>query len=201
MSSDEVTATCPAIELDVLNNNGSALDSTVFTFTSGTSTFEIESSDTAEVATYNLKVTAKYTGASYININELPFTVIVDDPCSVASLLIDPTIVTSLSINYLIGYPQDVQTFAQSKVSPILPDCPVFLFSLTDQSGTTPDATIFTFSADTLTTSSTDLSQANTYPLRLSVRYTGDQTHYIITDELDFDMVLVNPCIAATLTV
>ena len=77
MSSDEITAACPPIELDVLNSNGSALDSAIFTFTSGTSTFEIESSDPAKVATYNLKVTAKYTGASYTNISELPFTVIV----------------------------------------------------------------------------------------------------------------------------
>ena len=30
------------------------------------------------MATYNLKVTAKYTGASYVNIYELLFTVIVD---------------------------------------------------------------------------------------------------------------------------
>ena len=81
VSSDEVTATCPAIELDVLNSDGSALDSAVFTFTSGTSTFEIESSDISKLATYNLKVTAKYTGATYINIYELLFTVIVADAC------------------------------------------------------------------------------------------------------------------------
>ena len=81
MSSDEVTATCPTIELDILNSDGSALDSTVFTFTSGTSTLDIESSDPTKVATYNLKVTAKYTGASNLNISELPFTVTVADAC------------------------------------------------------------------------------------------------------------------------
>ena len=75
VSSDEVTATCPAIELKILNSDGSELDSTIFTFTTDTSTFEIENSDLASRGTYNLKVTAKYTGASYTSIGELPFTV------------------------------------------------------------------------------------------------------------------------------
>ena len=182
VSSTETTATCPAIELDILNDNGTAFDSSVFTFTSGTGIFAIETSDTGKVGTYNLKVTAKYTGASYTSIAELLFNVIVDDPCSTSTLTIDPTIIPSLSLNYQIGYAQDVQTFIQSKVSPTLADCPAFLFTLTTQAGSAPDATIFTYSASSLTTLSTDLTQASTYPLRLTVRYTGDPAHYTITD-------------------
>ena len=111
VSSTESTATCPAIELDILKSDGFALDSSLFTFTSGTSTLAIESSDIGKVGTYSLKVTAKYTGASYTNTDELVFTVIVDDPCAIALLAIDSTILASLSINYQIGYPQDIQTF------------------------------------------------------------------------------------------
>ena len=85
VSSDSVTnlhrATCPAIELEVLNSNGTPLDSAVFTFTPGTSTFEIETDDSTKVATYNLKVTAKYTGDPEFSIDdELSFTVTIADP-------------------------------------------------------------------------------------------------------------------------
>ena len=115
MSSDEITAACPPIELDVLNSNGSALDSAIFTFTSGTSTFEIESSDIAKLDTYNLKVTAKYTGASYINISELPFTVIVANALNHVTTMIAPflepepqaqtTVYTGAAMELYIGEP------------------------------------------------------------------------------------------------
>ena len=108
VDSTETTATCPTILLDVLNNDGIAIDTSVFTYTSGTSTFAIQSSDTTKLGIYNLKVTAKYTGASYTNISELAFTVTIDDPCVNEILSIDPTILTSLTINYNIGYPADV---------------------------------------------------------------------------------------------
>ena len=99
-----------------MNSNGSALDSTVFTFTSATSTFEIESSDTAKVANYNLKVTAKYTGASYINIAELAFIASVEDACMIATLTIDPTIIPTV-INFSIYEAADVQALLVSKVT------------------------------------------------------------------------------------
>ena len=108
VSSSETTITCPAIDLDVLNSDGSTLDSSVFTYTSGTSTFTIDCSNTAKLGVYYLKVKAKYTGASYTNISELPFTVTVDDPCASDVLVIDPTILSSLSLSYNIGYPADI---------------------------------------------------------------------------------------------
>ena len=46
-----------------------------------------------------------------------------------------------------------------------------------------------------------DLAKAGTYPLRLSVRYDGDAAHYTVFGQKDFTITLVNPCIAATLTV
>ena len=50
-------------------------------------------------------------------------------------------------------------------------------------------------------TFSNDILKAGTYPLRLSVRYEGEPTHYTNTNTLDFVVQLVNPCIAADLTI
>ena len=50
-------------------------------------------------------------------------------------------------------------------------------------------------------TKSDDLSKADTYPLRLIVRYDGDATHYTNVGTFDFDVELVNSCIAADLTI
>ena len=133
VSSTETTATCPAIELDILNDNGTAFDSSVFTFTSGTGIFAIETSDTGKVGTYNLKVTAKYTGVAYTNIAELLFTVIIDDPCQTATFTVDPTILTSLAISYDIFDPTHIETLDYAKVTSTgSVDCPGYLFSFTD---------------------------------------------------------------------
>ena len=50
-------------------------------------------------------------------------------------------------------------------------------------------------------TFSNDILKAGTYPLRLSVRYEGEPTHYTNTNTLDFVVQLVNPCKAARLSI
>ena len=81
--------------------------------------------------------------------------------------------------------------------------CPSYVFTLEDQSGNQPDITIFDFdeSSFTLTTSSTDLKQKATYPLRLFVRYDGFEDHYTQFGELDFEIILDNPCLDAELSI
>ena len=81
--------------------------------------------------------------------------------------------------------------------------CPAYVFTLEYQSGVALDSSIFTFDANlyTLTTLSSDLLKADTYPLRLSVRYEGDPDHYTKYDALDFHVVLIDPCIDDDLTI
>ena len=50
--------------------------------------FRIHSNDVTKAGSYNLKVTAKYTGAAYTNIGELPFSVTLVDACIAAVLTI-----------------------------------------------------------------------------------------------------------------
>ena len=65
------------------------------------------------------------------------------------------------------------------------------------------DGSIFNFNSGSneFKTQTDDLLKAGTYSLRLTVRYDGDALHYTNTDTLDFNVELVNPCIAADLTI
>ena len=65
MTSSEQTATCPAIEIDIVNSDFTILDSTVFTYAIGDSDLVIETDDPSKVNLYELLVTAKYVGSAY----------------------------------------------------------------------------------------------------------------------------------------
>ena len=75
-------------------------------------------------------------------------------------------------------------------------NCPVYLFTFTDQSNAAIDETVFTYNEPNLEfkTASTDLTKAAAYKLRLSVRYDGDAAHYTIFGQKDFTITLVEPC-------
>ena len=61
---------------------------------------------------------------------------------------------------------------------------------------------IFSYDSDLsqFTTYNEDIANADTYPLRIKVRYEGEPTHYTTFGTLDFNVVLVDPCITADLT-
>ena len=105
---------CPAIELAILVDDDSSIDGTVFTVDDANAptfySLTTETSDTAKTSTYNYKVVAKYSGAAYTYAGELPFQIVIDDPCASAILTIDPTIFTSLSITYDIFDPTHIET-------------------------------------------------------------------------------------------
>ena len=204
MSSDETTATCPAIELAILNSDGFALDSSVFTFTSGPPAFAIETSDTAKVNTYVLKVTAVYTGVSYTNTGELLFIVNVVDSCSVATLTIDSTIIPSV-ISYSIYEAVDVQTLLVSKVTSSEPGCPAIELAILVDDDSSIDGTVFTVddaNAPTfysLTTETSDTAKTSTYNYKVVAKYTG--AAYTYAGELPFQIVIDDPCASAILTI
>ena len=93
ITSNETTAECPSIVLEVTNDNGSPLDSTVFTYSQTTNLFEIACIDTGKVDDYTLRITAFYEG--YDNYATYPFVTHVIDannPCISAILTISPSI-------------------------------------------------------------------------------------------------------------
>ena len=204
MSSDEITATCPAIRLDILNSDGSPLDPSIFIFVSASSTFAIETSDTTKVGTYNLKVTAVYTGASYTNIADLDFTVTVDDPCAVAVLTIDSSIIPEV-ISYSIYEAADEQTLLVSKVTSSEPGCPTIELSVLVDDDSVIDGSVFTVdganapTSYTLTTETFDIAKISSYNYKVVAKHTG--ATYTYAGELLFQIVIDNPCASAILTI
>ena len=81
-------ATCPALQIDILTNTDGAIDSSVFTFASNI--LKVYSTASTKIATYNLKLRVKYTGASYnTKTSSLNFTVNVVASCKTVALTID----------------------------------------------------------------------------------------------------------------
>ena len=82
-------ASCPALQIDILTNTNGAIDSSVFTFASNI--LNVYSTASVKIATYNLRLRVKYTGASYTITNFLSFTVNIIASCLDALLTIDDT--------------------------------------------------------------------------------------------------------------
>ena len=131
VTSDDPLATC-MIELNIVNQDDTALDPSIFSFDPSTNTFTIDSDDIADIDVYNLKVTAKFEGSEYTNIAELPFMVTILDPCATATLMLDSSILSADPIIYNIASVADIQTFTQDKVASTETNCPPFVFTVTD---------------------------------------------------------------------
>ena len=147
---------------------------------------------------------AKYTGSSYTNVGELTFQIVIDDPCTTAILTVDDAIFSYLAMSYDIFDPIQIETLDVAKVTSTgSVNCPAYLFTFTDQSNAAIDETVFTYDEPNLELeiSSVDLAKAAAYPLRLSVRYDGDASHYTVFGQKEFTVTLIDPCVAATLTV
>ena len=87
------------------------------------------------------------------------FTVTIRDPCTIATLTIDPTIVPS-PYEYLLSSAADVQSILSSNVlsSETIVTCPPVELSVVKDDSNPIDAAIFTFdqAATTLTSFSND---------------------------------------------
>ena len=79
--SSETDADCPDIEFSLTYLDGSAFDSTVFTFNATAQTLTTETNDELKIDVYDFRLTAKYAGAQYTNTGILDFTIDVIDPC------------------------------------------------------------------------------------------------------------------------
>lgn len=78
--SAETLATCPSIELSIVNDDLTPIDSSIFIYDAVAETLTSESSDEAKVDAYPMKIQAKYSGTLYPSF-EYDFTVNVINPC------------------------------------------------------------------------------------------------------------------------
>ena len=81
----ETVAVCPALEFVVINQDGSALDTSVFTEANALD-FSTFSDQIGKIGSYDLKLTVKYAGSQYTLTGEKSFQVIISDPCKTAVL-------------------------------------------------------------------------------------------------------------------
>ena len=81
----ETVADCPALKFTVVNQDGSAYDSAVFTEANALD-FSTFTDQIGKIGTYDLKLTVKYAGSQYTITGEKLFQVIISDPCKTAVL-------------------------------------------------------------------------------------------------------------------
>ena len=100
ITSSDLLATCPALQVDLFTSTDGPIDSTVFTFTSNI--LKVYSTDSAKISPYNLKLKVKYTGASFSYTGSLNFTVNVVASCATATLTIDDSIFKVNTLGFTI---------------------------------------------------------------------------------------------------
>ena len=83
------------------------------------------------MGSYDLKVKARYKGIGdmYKDSEKLAFTVVINDPCATQTYTIDPSIFAG-PLSYTLGDPPLELIFDQSKITPQVPFCPGFVFTI-----------------------------------------------------------------------
>ena len=80
-------APCPAIALDIINADTTAIDPDVFSFDPSTFAFSIQTDDLSKDGLVDLKIQAKYEGIKYTHIATHDFTVDLIDTCKAQAML------------------------------------------------------------------------------------------------------------------
>jgi hypothetical protein len=71
ITANDVLATCPALQLDILTSADAVIDSAVFNF--ATEILKVYSTDSTKIKTYNMRLKVKYIGAIYSYEGSLSF--------------------------------------------------------------------------------------------------------------------------------
>ena len=112
VTSTTISSNCPAIVLEVTNDNGTPIDSLVFAYPEAPNQFKIETWDVMLVGTYNLRLKAYYTGYTYSVSTD--FEVIVYDPCPDVALTVNMGV---LDTTYFITEPVIILTIDPTSVT------------------------------------------------------------------------------------
>ena len=118
VSSSATSSACPTGYIfNIEMRDGTSLDTELFTLDQSVNALVTNSSDYLKIKTYEMRLTVAYNEVGYTNFGFLDFEVIVDDPCSIAVLSVDPNIVPISSISYGIGNESITETFEVSMLS------------------------------------------------------------------------------------
>ena len=127
--------------------------------------------------------------------------------CNDEVLSIDPThavfqVPPAVTKTYSIGAGYETIDWSDTDVTSLYGlSCGSLDWTFENTVGGTPDSIVFTFTSSTthtITIQTSDLSKANTYNLRVTVSFSS---YPAITASKDFDVVVQDPCGAATLTI
>ena len=166
---------CGTMTYSFTNENGTAVDSAVFTYSSSDTQLTVYSTDATKAGVYDLTLKAVYDG--FTNYGELDFQVILIDLCETTTLTIANSMLSSLAISYNVSSTATVETLDSVYVtsSPSIHSCPEVVFSFDDQNGDPLDGDVFTYdsSSQQFSIETSDSSKAASYDIRLRATYNG----------------------------
>ena len=138
VESSETEVNCPSAVFELRYTDGTALDSNIFSFGTGSGIIQIETNDIASVGTYSLTLTAHSEG--YSNLSYFDFEVIIVDSCATATLDMSPMLGNAFDvpIEYKVtttAYENSLSTsLIESSETTVI--CPATIMELTNSDGT-----------------------------------------------------------------
>ena len=130
----------------------------------------------------------------YSNQAVLDFDMELVDPCTGVSFAIDPSILSSLDIEYTIGQVAHQETLLSTLVTPSVTGltCPPMELTVLQADGLPMDSEAFTYDPDSqvfqVETADESFNQT-TFDLQIKAKYEGSQFAY--TGTLDFKVLLI----------
>ena len=141
VESSETEVNCPSTLFELRYSNGTALDSNIFSFNSGSGIIQMETNDIASVGEYSLTFTANSEG--YSNLSYFDFEVNIIDSCATATLDMSPMLGNALDvpIEYKVtstAYENSLSTsLIESSETTVI--CPATIMELRNSDGTVID--------------------------------------------------------------
>ena len=187
---------CPAIKLKVTNWDDTELNPSLFSFNSSNNQFAIDTQDLSYVDRYDVKLVASFSGESYAQVSEHPFTVVLIDYCA-GSTLTDPG--QSSFIDY---YYEGTSTFNLIPFT-VMPDechvdyvCYEPFYRICNY---TVGTTVVSFDSNTgdFSFTSSDIETFGTQSLFITITgFSGNST-----ESFSFDLNLIDLCEVATINI
>ena len=190
-----VVSSCPALEIGFTNQDGTSLESAVFTYDGSLNDFTTETTDDSYATVYNLRLTVNYLGITG-NDATFDFTVTVISPCVDTPITTSSLLIPAYS-KYAIGATILTKTIDDSLITSDT-DCPTLEFEMTNSGSALVNPQNFDPSTKQFDVYTTDISFQNVlFNNVLTVRYTGITGNDYVEN---FDVFIIVIC-DSTLTI
>ena len=192
-----------------MNQNGSPIESAIFSYDSATQAFSIYTSDPARAGSYALRMTVEYDDPCLTQSATLDFTVdvtTIDPDCLAATFTIATAILSSAttSLSHAIYHPDDSRTLdALTHVIPTPPataSCPTIALDVIN-SDDSPLGAEFTFVGNdfTILQNNDPSLDGTTYNLKVTAKYAD--AAYTNVGSLPFTVTFNDLCASTTLSI